>query len=103
MHKESELTCWRTPLTDACIVAMTSLQHEGSLTLTFRADFGQAVSLVSFCFRLPSSYKLGSAHSYTEHIARKYTFKQYRRAEISTEGLLFNLKAYSRFADSSYN
>ncbi len=105
MQKDNAMACWCTPLTDARSVVMTSLEHEGSLTLTFRADFGRVVSLVSFCFRKPTSYNLDSLDP-AESAARAlpgYTFRQSRFIESVNESPLFNLREYSLFALDSCN
>jgi hypothetical protein len=100
MHKANELTCWNTPLTNACFVVLTSLVHEGSLTITFRADFKEVVSLVSFCFKQPCSYELEPSDSHGDRTG--FTFKQHRNFKLISEGVLFNLKWVSRFAAAMY-
>jgi hypothetical protein len=100
MHKENDWTCWSTPLTNACFVVMTSLVHEGSLTITFRADFEEVVSLVSFCFKQASFYRIESSHLAADRTA--FTLKQYRHPEPVSEGSLFDLKGLSRFAIAMY-
>jgi hypothetical protein len=98
MHKSNELACWNTPLANACFVIMTSLIHEGSLSITFRADFEEFVSLICFCFKQPRSYKVDSIG--TDALPEKtgFTLKQRGSPRLSCDSSLFNLRVYSRYA-----
>lgn len=101
MQYRNEMVCWNTPLTSASAVIITSLIHEGSLTITFRAEVDQAVSLICFCFKQPLSYSLKSS-TLNAGLAHGHTFKQEHPPRTFVEDPILNLKEFGDVAARLY-
>jgi hypothetical protein len=71
--KACALSMWSTPLSGAYSVLLSSLSHEGSLTIIFRANFEKESALVCFSFNQPYSYKCLARAAHKKR-ARKFTY-----------------------------
>ena len=69
------LSMWSTPLSGAYSVLMSSLSHEGTLTIIFQAKFERESELVCFSFSKPHSYKRIPNSVRSNKATRMFTYR----------------------------
>jgi hypothetical protein len=101
MHiSTTALRAWNTPLSNAGLIIIDSLSHEGSLTITFRAKLDTGKTLLYFCFRRPHSYQLNPNFDSDRTVGNTLIQPKSRMHNID---LLINLESINRYVTSLGN
>lgn len=92
----NQLVRWETPLSSARSVAMTALNDETVLSITFNGRFDTCSALVCFTFRTPHAYKVQSIGARDQFATKERTAVE-RRPQPRTDQTLFSWCAIEHF------
>jgi len=90
------LSMWSTPLSGAYSVLMSSLSHEGSLTIIFQAKFERECTLVCFSFSQPHSYKRIPNSVGCKKSTRKFTYRLPKSWRCRISRLVMRLRGQTK-------